>query len=302
LGKSHRHCPQCGAAQDPEKRYFPPEGEEVAVVDHIYVGADWSCSACESPNAKNAAFCINCGADEQGSQAVDLIEEESPVAVSPTAPLKKKRRHLLVVAVVVAIFSLVATFFLWTEEKTVTVSSHSWERSIAVERYKQVSSSAWKEKLPADAYGVRCERKQQSTKKIPDGETCKTVKRDQGDGTYRTEQKCTARYRTEPVYGDHCHYKVDRWQKQRTARSSGSDTKPLWPEPVVQTCTGLRLGCERMGGRQESYQLHFHDAKGEEHSCPIPHGQWHSAQVGSSQTIEFRVIGGGPACATLRPL
>ena len=29
LGDSHRHCPTCGTAQDPTKRYFPTPGEEV---------------------------------------------------------------------------------------------------------------------------------------------------------------------------------------------------------------------------------------------------------------------------------
>ena len=43
LGKSHRHCPLCGAAQNADKRYFPPEEEKVAVEDHQFVGADWGC-------------------------------------------------------------------------------------------------------------------------------------------------------------------------------------------------------------------------------------------------------------------
>ena len=38
LGDSHRHCPTCGAAQDPTKRYFPKPGEEVETNDHQFVG------------------------------------------------------------------------------------------------------------------------------------------------------------------------------------------------------------------------------------------------------------------------
>ena len=38
LGKSHRHCPKCGAPQDPERRYFPADSEKVAVEDHVPVG------------------------------------------------------------------------------------------------------------------------------------------------------------------------------------------------------------------------------------------------------------------------
>ena len=38
LGKTHRHCPACGAAQDAEARYFPPEDRKVAVEDHVRAG------------------------------------------------------------------------------------------------------------------------------------------------------------------------------------------------------------------------------------------------------------------------
>ena len=31
LGVTHRHCPNCGAAQDPERRYFPAEADMVAL-------------------------------------------------------------------------------------------------------------------------------------------------------------------------------------------------------------------------------------------------------------------------------
>ena len=51
LGKSHRHCPACGAPQDPARRYFPAESEKVAVHDHRFVGVDRVCSACETANA-----------------------------------------------------------------------------------------------------------------------------------------------------------------------------------------------------------------------------------------------------------
>ena len=39
LGDSHRHCPTCGAAQDPTKRYFPEPGTEVEARNHQFVGA-----------------------------------------------------------------------------------------------------------------------------------------------------------------------------------------------------------------------------------------------------------------------
>ena len=62
LGKTHRFCPNCGAQQDPTWRYFPSDSEKVAVQDHVYVGADIICKACQSLNSGKAEFCGNCGA------------------------------------------------------------------------------------------------------------------------------------------------------------------------------------------------------------------------------------------------
>src|SRR5262249_25412891 len=42
LGKTNRHCPSCGAPQDAKRRYFPPEGQEVAA-NTTYDGADLTC-------------------------------------------------------------------------------------------------------------------------------------------------------------------------------------------------------------------------------------------------------------------
>ena len=40
LGLTHRHCPSCGAAQDPTRRYYPEAGAEVAADAHPYQGKD----------------------------------------------------------------------------------------------------------------------------------------------------------------------------------------------------------------------------------------------------------------------
>ena len=70
LALDHRHCPSCGGAQDPERRYFPSDEDKVAVEDHQFVGGDWQCAACESPNATGADFCVNCGAGREEDASV----------------------------------------------------------------------------------------------------------------------------------------------------------------------------------------------------------------------------------------
>ncbi len=43
LGYTHRHCPQCGAPQPKDARYFPSDEDKVLARNHVYVGADRIC-------------------------------------------------------------------------------------------------------------------------------------------------------------------------------------------------------------------------------------------------------------------
>ncbi|MCF8168736.1 MAG: hypothetical protein K9J77_09015, partial [Rhodoferax sp.] len=78
FAKSQRHCPSCGTAQDATKRYFPEPGQEKQATGHQFVGADWRCSYCDSPNSAAAAFCGNCGGPKEGAQKVQPIVEDGP--------------------------------------------------------------------------------------------------------------------------------------------------------------------------------------------------------------------------------
>src|SRR4051812_38974182 len=103
LGKTHRRCPNCGAPQDPSKRYFPAPGEEVAADGHVFVGADWVCAACTTPNSKAAQFCGNCGNPREGNAAAKLVGEPAPAAV--VAPSSSGRAKYVVAAL--ALFAVV---------------------------------------------------------------------------------------------------------------------------------------------------------------------------------------------------
>ena len=74
LGLSQRFCPQCGAPQNAQKRYFPPEEEKVAVEDHQFVGADLSCPACKQPMSKSCNACTNCGSPIDAGKQVAMQE------------------------------------------------------------------------------------------------------------------------------------------------------------------------------------------------------------------------------------
>ena len=305
LGITHRHCPNCGAPQDSEKRYFPPDEEKVALEDHEYTGADWHCPSCETPNANKAEFCVNCGMREDGSKSVQLVnEEDQSKASSPTENVSQQQsrtgKNILKIAgsIFCALFLLLIVFLFWTEEKGVTVESHSWERSIAIEKYQRVKESNWKDKVPIRGNVDRCYEKKRSTKQVADGQTCKTKKKDNGDGSYREVEECKTKYKEIPVMDQWCEYRIDKWKKSREAKTNGADLLPTWPTPKLNTCTMDKLGCEREGTKSQSYIVHFIDSEGSKHECDFKQDVWKKSQKGATAKMEFRVMDGGIDCDT----
>src|SRR5688572_11159855 len=73
LGKTNRQCPNCGAPQDPAKRYFPPPGQEKEAVNHTFDGVDKACPSCHTPNGARANNCRNCGTPLEGAAGVSLV-------------------------------------------------------------------------------------------------------------------------------------------------------------------------------------------------------------------------------------
>ena len=301
LGITHRHCPNCGAPQDPEKRYFPSDEEKVALEDHEYTGADWHCPSCDTPNANKAEFCTNCGTGKDGSKSVQLVDEKNKEKTPPEPPKSSGngKKILFVLGGLFGVFCLfMMVFMFWTEEKGVSVESHSWTRSIEIEKYQRVSESNWKEKVPMKGMVDRCYEKKQSTKKVEDGQDCKMKKKDNGDGSFREVEECTTKYKEIPVMGQWCEYKIDKWKKVRDATANGTDLLPSWPTPTLNTCVMNSLGCEREGSKSESYIVHFVDTEGNKHECDFKQNVWEKATKGTKAKMEFRVMDGGIDCDT----
>jgi hypothetical protein len=304
LGITHRHCPNCGAVQDSNARYFPSDDEKVALEDHEYTGADWYCPGCETPNASKAAFCTNCGTGKDGSKSVQIVDEpstsEPKTQPSDEASKKGKGKKILKVVggLVAAFVVFLLVFMFWTEEKGVTVDSHSWERSIAIEKYQRVKEGTWKEKVPLRGVVDRCYEKKQSTRKIEDGQTCTMKKKDNGDGSFREVEQCKTKYKEIPVMGQWCEYRIDKWKKSRDANATGDDLLPSWPTPTLNTCTMEKLGCEREGTKSQSYIVHFIDSDGDRHECDFKQKVWENANTGMTAKMEFRVMDGGIDCDT----
>jgi hypothetical protein len=336
LGLTHRHCPSCGAPQDPTRRYFPPEGEEIAVGDHPYHGADVRCAACDTPNAAAAAHCVNCGSGldgaktvgtraEQGIHAEDdakaaahehaerrQAERESAMRAhalasgadpgpEPAAP--RGGRWKVVVGVLVAVAVLLFVVFGWTREAALEVTGHRWARGIAVEELRAERDSAWRDSIPAGAYMVsNCRRDQRSVRQVPDGEDCSTSRVDKGDGSFSKVETCTPRYRAEPVYDTRCDYFIDRWVVVDEARTSGTALTPAPAWPPTPPTTGRGLGARRPGRRTETYTALFKDAEGKDRDCALPEARWGALAVHSRWKGDVGVVTGALDCDTLKPV
>ncbi len=332
LGKTHRHCPNCGAPQDPSWRYFPADSEKVAVENHVYVGADRVCPACQNPMSAAASHCSNCGCELAGAGEVkrradqvgrsfsgeteadarrELAAPGPGVAAAGVPAAAKKKTSKMAYALfgclgcggllglVFLVFAAVSIF--WTEDVSVVATGHSWQREIEVEQYKAVKESSWCDSKPAAGYDITRKKEVRSHDKIPDGETCSMRRVDNGDGTYSEKQHCTTRYRSEPVYADKCYYTIDKWMLDHTEKASGSTVdSPAWPALKLAK-TGQVLGAQREGKRAEKYIVHFKDDKGREHTCEYDQPKWSSIAVGTAFKGKAGVIGEDLRCDSLSP-
>jgi hypothetical protein len=325
LGLTHRFCPNCGAPQNPNSRYYPSDEDKVEVHDHVYVGVDVTCPACNELNSAAAEFCGQCGSPltagakartleqqvrSQGesfesSGSRDVVKEQFDAEMRRVGVLpdeKKKRGGLnwkifAMIAVVIAAIIGAFVAFNYTEEATLIVTGHQWERSISIQEYRNFSTRAWSDSRPAGDNVVRgsCSREVRSYNKIPDGEVCRTVRRDNGDGTFSQSQECTTRYRDEPVYDDMCTWTGQRWENAQPVIASGdlSDT-PTWPNLNLNCDGQRRIACERESGRNESYRVLFDNTeKDASYECPFSQAQWQDIAVESLWTAEVRVLVGG---------
>ncbi len=315
LGKTHRFCPQCGAPQDPEKRYFPSDADKVAVENHEYVGADHICPSCGAAMGARAVHCSQCGGSLDGAARVRLVDQagaapastasthtSAPAAVA-TVPRDERRGRapwaLGCLGVVVVGVALLLVAILWKRPAEVRVTGHTWERMVEVEALGPQAGQAWCDEMPRDARDVRRSREKRSHRRAANGEDCTTVKVDQGDGTYREEERCQTRYVDEPVYDDRCSFTVDRWTHTRDVRASGAGLTPAprWPDAALRT--GTCRGCERSGRRIERYRVQLRGPDGRTHECDLAQGAWAALADGASRRIRVAAITHAPVCQDL---
>lgn len=303
LGLSHRHCPNCGAAEDPNARYFPQDSEKVAVQNHEYVGADIVCRYCQAASSRRAHHCGRCGAPlSEGStvtsQTVPGVAQ--PLAAAPSPPTRPAWKLLLPVLALMAV-SAVAVTLLWKKDRSFVVASRSWERSVQVERFGLVKESAWCSELPAGASEVVRRRERHGTRQVPDGEDCRAQKQDRGDGTFKEERVCQPRFKDEPIYEDKCSFVLPKWSPQGEQRAQGESSAPHWPTVALGRSGCRDPGCEREGARRERYVVQFKDDAGESYRCDFSERVWDQFSAGKRYPGKLRALVGTLDCGSISP-
>lgn len=295
LAKSQRFCPECGGAQNPDKRYFPAEGSEKKVEGHVYEGADHACPACNAPMGAKAKNCTQCGAPMDGSKDVRGVEDKAAAPAPPKpAPAKKggAKWPYVLVGIGLVVF-LIWFFFIRAHAATLTVKEHRWKREIAVEEFGPHTKQGWRNEVPADATNLACYPKQRSTKKVEDGQDCHMVRVDKKDGTFTQEQKCEPKYRDQPVNDDYCNYTQTSWEKVTafTATGTGISPGPSWP-----AVTALPQN-RRQGPQSENLTLDFGTAG----TCDnVPDALWRKYADGKKYKLEVRASSGDVVCDSLQ--
>jgi hypothetical protein len=333
LGVTHRHCPNCGASQDPDYRYFPEPGEEVALHNHRYVGVDLICPACEGLNSAAANFCGTCGADLSEAKQASIREtqhEATGYHADKGDPIKERfqadmqtatslapvlwfgfpRNRVIIGAIAMFLVLVIgggAFLLFYKQEETVIVTEHRWERVIVIEEFGPQAGSADCVAMPNDAYSVT-RRTETRTRQVPDGQTCReecsNQRVDNGDGSFRTERVCRdvceTKYRTESYQVEVCSFTVDRWQHDRDEESHGVGLDPEWPAYTLAAAGNNRgHGEERVGERQESYILKLRRTDGDMAECKFNDiRDWDKYVDGQELTIKFNLLG-DPDCDSI---
>jgi hypothetical protein len=288
LGKSQRHCPECGAPQNPDKRYFPSPEQQKRVDGHSYEGADRHCPACNAPMGAKAKNCAKCGSPLDGSKEVRGVMAAKP------EPKKRRKIWPYVVGALSLIGFLIWFFLIRTRDATMTVTAHRWERVITIEKFGDYEEEAWRDKMPSDAGFPTCTRRQRSTRQVPDGETCTTERVDKKDGTFEQVQRCKPKYRSEGIDDDWCRFRVQRWKRVDAVRATGSGMQPAWPENVPPIDVPQVIGATRSKDRTETFTLDFGDQ-----SCAVGASTWRKYKDGQKVKLEVRATTGKIVCNSL---
>ena len=317
----NRSCPFCGAPVQPGIKYYMKEGvlEEVAEPEKNDA-ANWICEYCDAQNDARDEFCRNCGSPREEakrnyftalppapppSPPQPLIEQPRPSARRRIDMRKTLRKVAMCTALIVFIFWLFTPI-----TRSSKIDGFKWERSIAIEEYKNVDESDWT--LPKNAnlhrtaeeihhYNQVLDHYETKTRKVSHREQdgYDTHYKDLGNGqfeevktpryktVYKEETYREPVYRKEPVYRTKYYYDIDKWVKVDSVDTKNDDHEPYWGETGLNTVVPTpSIGDRREGDRTETYYAVVKDVKGKSRLVKYDLGIWKGLSVGDKITYK----------------
>jgi len=250
------HCPYCGTRNPAGATYCsqcggPLQGGRARQAGQV-LGAysdqkapDIACPFCGTLNPASAVKCQKCGG------ALKKAPAPGPKAPVPSGCGRRWWIAAAVLAlVIIAGIGLVTVLSARTTDVVGMVQAVTWERSIPVMEQRPVEYSDWKDKVPAGAQDITCEKKVRSVQSQPAAgaeEVCGTpYVKDTGSGKGKVVQDCEYR-----IYDQWCRYSRLEWKEVNRIVARGADLNPQWPD--VTLGAGQREG----DARAEQYTVTF---------------------------------------------
>jgi len=290
-------CTGCGATREKDVTFFleedAPEVTEEALLRQAVSGPDWLCAFCGTSSPADEQRCRNCGAERGTSPSRPIVDHLAVPAgshlaslTSPPVPPSSRRTTgvgrgcALLFLVLLAVLAFLGYRACRKTEERLAVSGFEWRREIAVEAYRTVRETAWHGEVPSGARVLHRSREVHHTERERVGtERVKVGTRDRGNGFFEDVIEDRPVHRSRDVYRDRISYEIERWVPDRTARASGQDQSPRWPDAHA----GPR---EREGARSASYIVALRGQR--EYRLELPEEQWSALRSGQSVRAAIR--------------
>lgn len=345
------HCVNCGAPKStvlaPRRASIPEgardSGHQAAVEwearqaekrrsqeAHARRGVRVSFSERNAPSAPSAPSVLLPSApgeiDLDAPLLPPLPEEPANAVMEDFRPRDWPKILITLTGILVVILGI--TCAVWKEPVEVTVTGHSWKRTVEMERFTAVQDGSWCDSKPHAAYNVSSYSRTRSYREVPDGEECSTIPAvapvcsdscrnvDRGNGSFSVDctktctsgsparTECHTKYRSVPVEDWWCDYTINRFVSTSPLVAEERNSEPKWPSILgLDMCLGEpSLGCLRMGDRGESYTILL-TSKGPPknfYNCKFPEKKWKLLLDGSQHKSTVRVMTGGFQCDDLK--
>lgn len=256
-----KSCTSCGAPQPADVQFTKVDPEtfdfikDESLIRMAQSGPDKHCPYCGTRNLAETQRCVQCGSDiTVGAKAREsgaVLETQG--TPQPSAPRKLSRGAMIFLILGLAVLCVLMFMFISnltrTDQVSAVVSGGTWQRSLQILAYQQVSERDWESSIPAGAQIQSCSMEYRYNSDSPRAnatEVCgEPYTIDTGTGIGQVVQDCVYR-----VYENYCTYTSMAWVPLDTLVVSGQDLNPYWPSAALSET-------QRYGTQSENYTIYF---------------------------------------------